>query len=41
MKNSPRPVPVAVVGLTNVTAVAAGASHSLALRNDGTVWAWG
>lgn len=24
-----------------VTATAAGASHSLALKNDGTVWAWG
>ena len=27
--------------LTNVVAVAAGAYHSLALRGDGTVWAWG
>lgn len=27
--------------LTDVKAVAAGANHSLALRNDGTVWAWG
>jgi outer membrane protein assembly factor BamB len=28
-------------GLSGVTAVAAGASHSLALRSDGTVVAWG
>jgi hypothetical protein len=28
-------------GLTNVTAVAAGGSHTLALRADGTVVAWG
>ncbi|HSY17434.1 MAG TPA: LamG-like jellyroll fold domain-containing protein [Candidatus Acidoferrales bacterium] len=28
-------------GLTNVIAVAGGASHALALRNDGTVVAWG
>ncbi|PAD75303.1 hypothetical protein CHH67_15655 [Paenibacillus campinasensis] len=27
--------------LTNVKAVAAGEYHSMALRNDGTVWAWG
>ncbi len=34
-------VPVRVSGLTNVTAVAVGYFHSLALRGDGTVWAWG
>ena len=28
-------------GLTNVKAIAAGGSHTLALKNDGTVWAWG
>ncbi len=33
--------PVQVSGLTNVKAVAGGAFHSLALKNDGTVWAWG
>jgi alpha-tubulin suppressor-like RCC1 family protein len=33
--------PVQVLGLSNVTAIAAGANHSLALKNDGTVWAWG
>jgi alpha-tubulin suppressor-like RCC1 family protein len=27
--------------LTNVVQVSAGANHSLALRSDGTVWAWG
>ena len=25
----------------NITAIAAGGTHSLALRDDGTVWAWG
>jgi alpha-tubulin suppressor-like RCC1 family protein len=27
--------------LSNVTAIAAGGSHSLAVKSDGTVWAWG
>ncbi len=42
-----RPGPVQVKGqggsgfLTGVTAIAAGTSHSLALKADGTVWAWG
>jgi len=39
-----RVAPVQVSGLTGVTAIAAGsmsAGHSLALRGDGTVWAWG
>ncbi|MGJ5814092.1 RCC1 domain-containing protein [Paludibaculum fermentans] len=30
-----------VAGVTEVTALAAGAQHSVALRSDGTVWAWG
>lgn len=33
--------PVRVPGLDDVVAVATGKSHSLALRSDGTVWAWG
>jgi hypothetical protein len=34
-------VPVQVSGLTDVLAIAAGSNHSLALKKDGTVWAWG
>jgi alpha-tubulin suppressor-like RCC1 family protein len=30
-----------VSALAEITAISAGSSHSLALRNDGTVWAWG
>lgn len=34
-------VPQLVGGLSNVVAVASGLYHNLALRADGTVWAWG
>jgi hypothetical protein len=33
--------PVPVSGLSGVVTVAGGYDHSLALRSDGTVWAWG
>lgn len=36
-----RTSPVQVPGLTGVGTVAAGEAHSLALRTDGTLWAWG
>jgi alpha-tubulin suppressor-like RCC1 family protein/lysophospholipase L1-like esterase len=38
---NPNPTPTQVPGLTNVTAIAAGYDHSLVLRSDGTVWAFG
>ena len=38
---TPTLTPTPVPGLTNVTAIAAGEAHSLALKADGTVWAWG
>ena len=34
-------VPIAVSGLSNVVAIAAGGAHALALLSDGTVRAWG
>lgn len=34
-------LPAQVIGLTSVTAIAAGGAHGLALISDGTVWAWG
>ena len=34
-------LPVQAQGLQNITAIAAGSSHTMALRGDGTVWVWG
>ena len=33
--------PVQVSGLTEVAGIASGSWHSLAVRRDGSVWAWG
>jgi len=33
--------PKSIIGLTNVVAVAGGATHSLSLKSDGTIWSWG
>ena len=38
---TPLSSPTSIAGLTNVTTVAAGLYHSLALEDDGSVWAWG
>ena len=35
------PSPVRVVGLDAVTAITAGVSHTVARKQDGTVWTWG
>ncbi len=36
-----RSTPTSLSGITNLTAIAAGARHSLALQSDGTLLAWG
>lgn len=36
-----RSTPVKVVGLSSIKSIEGGEMHSLALRNDNTVWAWG
>src|SRR5262249_53700825 len=38
---SPQLTPVAIPGLSGVVAIAAGDLHALAVKADGTVWAWG
>ena len=39
--NIKRSAPAAVPGLTNITAIATGYSHALALQDGGVLWAWG
>jgi len=38
---APHPTLTQVQGLSGITDIAAGGSYSLALKDDGTVWAWG
>ena len=37
----PSPTPVRVTDLADIIAIEAGRKHAIALRKDGTVWAWG
>jgi alpha-tubulin suppressor-like RCC1 family protein len=36
-----RAAPVQVAGLSGITHIACGETYTIALKNDGTVWAWG
>jgi len=40
-KNTSTSLPIETTRLTEVTAIAAGWYHNMALRSDGTVWTWG
>jgi alpha-tubulin suppressor-like RCC1 family protein len=39
--NTDQPEPVAIIGAENIIAIATGGRHSLALKSDGTLLAWG
>jgi alpha-tubulin suppressor-like RCC1 family protein len=39
--NNPAATPQQVPSLSGITSVAAGGDHALAVKSDGTVWAWG
>ena len=39
--SDPHPTPEQVVGISDVVAIAAGYNHNLAIKTDGTLYAWG
>jgi alpha-tubulin suppressor-like RCC1 family protein len=41
LERAPSSTPIQLSSLTGITAIATGFSHTVVLRQDGTIWTWG